>query len=187
MKSFQNSSTKHKFASERAQAMAEFAIALPVLLMLLIGIFEVGRLIFIYAAVNNASREAARYASAVGLNDAGNDKYRDCDAIRTMAKRSAFFVTLPNNNIQIQYYRPNKNVDGTDLVVSGVLSEAYLGYECDQGTGEDPEVLEPDSGDRVKVTVTISYSPMLRLIPLKARTITSTSTRTILGVLELEP
>lgn len=166
--------------------MAEFAIALPVLLMILVGTFEVGRLIFTYAAVNNASREAARYASAVGLNDAGNDKYRDCAAIREMAKRSAFFINLPNNNIQIKYYRPNKDADGKDVVVSGVLSEADLGYVCDQGSGEDPDVARPESGDRVKVTVTIAYSPMLKLIPIEARTITTSSTRTILGVFELE-
>ena len=56
---FQNQRT----AGKRAQAIVEFAIVLPILLMLLVGIFEVGRLIFMYAAVTNASREAARYGS----------------------------------------------------------------------------------------------------------------------------
>src|SRR5512138_3653877 len=82
-----------KNSSRRAQAIVEFAIVLPILLMMLVGILEVGRLIFIYAAVNNASREAVRYASAVGLNNAGTvDKYNDCAGIREMARRSAFFV-----------------------------------------------------------------------------------------------
>jgi len=56
------------------QAIVEFAIALPILLALLVGILEVGRMLFIYAAVTNASREAVRYASAVGLDDSGSYK-----------------------------------------------------------------------------------------------------------------
>ena len=42
---------------ERAQAIVEFAIALPILMFMLVGIIEVGRLIYAYAAVINASRE----------------------------------------------------------------------------------------------------------------------------------
>lgn len=179
------SSTKQKTPSERAQAMAEFAIALPVLMLILVGILEAGRLMLIYASINNASREASRYASAYGLNDNNREKYKDCDAIRAAAQRSAFLMNLPDNNIVIQYYRPQKDGIGNDIVVSGVLSETLLSYECDQGSGVDPDV-SVKSGDRVKVTVNAAYSPMLRLIPLRARTITSVSSRTILGILELE-
>src|SRR4030095_776329 len=50
----------NKLLQERAQAIVEFAIALPILMALLVGILEVGRMVFIYSAVNNASREAAR-------------------------------------------------------------------------------------------------------------------------------
>ena len=72
----------------RAQAMVEFALVLMILMVVLVGILEVGRLLFIYAAVNNASREATRYASAIGLDDSGNAKYQYCDGIRNMAQRS---------------------------------------------------------------------------------------------------
>lgn len=186
-----NSSMKLKMPTERAQAMAEFAIALPVLLLILVGIFEVGRLMLIYSSINNASREAVRYASAYGLNDNNRNKFRDCEAIRTTAQRSAFLINVPNNNIQIQYYRPNKNADGTDVVdgVTGALSETLIpspGDVCNAASGEDGDV-SVKSGDRVKVTVSVSYSPMLRIVPFRPRTITSASTRTILGILELEP
>ena len=49
-----------------AQAMVEFAIALPVLLLLLYGILEAGRLLFLYSTVVTASRQAVRYGSATG-------------------------------------------------------------------------------------------------------------------------
>src|SRR6266545_1170282 len=81
--------------AERAQAIVEFALVLPILMMMLVGIFEVGRLIYTYAAVNNASREAARYGSAIGLDDTGTYlKYRYCDGIKNAATRSAYFTPL---------------------------------------------------------------------------------------------
>src|SRR6266545_2337009 len=90
-----NFKQKQKYFNEQAQAIVEFAIVLPILLVLLVGILEVGRMIFIYAAINNASREAARYASAWGLSDNGvTKKFNDCAGIREMARRSAFFVDL---------------------------------------------------------------------------------------------
>ena len=51
--------------SKRAQAMVEFMLALPVLVALIYGIIEVSRLVFIFASVSNASRQAARYGAGV--------------------------------------------------------------------------------------------------------------------------
>ena len=41
------------------------------------------------------------------------------------------------------------------------------------------------SGDRVEVTVQADYEPMVRLIPISARTFTSSSARTYLGLVAL--
>lgn len=84
-----------KVQGARAQAIVEFALVLMILMVILVGILEVGRLVFMYAAVNNASREAARYASAYGLDDSGNYlKYQYCQGIHDVAQRSAFFTPL---------------------------------------------------------------------------------------------
>ena len=64
--------------AQHAQAIVEFALVLPILMVMLVGIFEVGRLLFIYTAVTNASREAARFGSALGYDDDGYHKYKDC-------------------------------------------------------------------------------------------------------------
>ena len=159
-------------SKERAQAIVEFAIVLPILMMLLVGILEVGRMIFIYSAVNNASREAARYASAVGLADGGvYNKYQYCSEIRNVARRSAFFMTLPDANITINYD------DGPAYVNTPFAS-------CPAGTTANTS-LNVDSGQRVTVTVNASYSPMVTLIPINSRTFSSRSSRTIVGILEL--
>ena len=62
--------------------MVEFAIALPVLLLLLYGILEAGRLLFVYSTVVTASRQAARYGATTGENGSGVPRYQDCDGIR---------------------------------------------------------------------------------------------------------
>ena len=56
----------------KAQAMVEFALALPLLLLLLYGILETGRLLFMYSTVVTASRQAVRYGSATGT---GNETF----------------------------------------------------------------------------------------------------------------
>jgi TadE-like protein len=46
----------------RAQALTEFALVLPIFLLILLGLFDVGRGVFIYNGLTNAAREAARLA-----------------------------------------------------------------------------------------------------------------------------
>lgn len=49
-------------------AMVEFAIALPLLLLLLFGIAEFGRMLFQYNSLLQASRDAGRYAASEAWN-----------------------------------------------------------------------------------------------------------------------
>ena len=49
-------------AEPRGQGMVEFAIILPVFVLLLVGLFDVGRAVYAYNTVNNAAREAGRLA-----------------------------------------------------------------------------------------------------------------------------
>lgn len=55
--------TRHRGArAERGAAAVEFAIVLTVLLLILLGIIDFGRLLFVSQAVKSASREGARTA-----------------------------------------------------------------------------------------------------------------------------
>ncbi len=53
---------KHK-NKERGQSMLEFALTLPVLLIVLAGLLDLGRLYFAYVAVTDAAGEGASYAA----------------------------------------------------------------------------------------------------------------------------
>lgn len=60
----------HQFRkTEKGQAIVEMALILPILLMLLFGIIEFGRILNTYMIVTEISREAAR-KGAVGGTDA---------------------------------------------------------------------------------------------------------------------
>lgn len=49
--------------SKKGQALVETALTLPLLLLILMGIVEFGRIFNAYLIVTNASREGARYAA----------------------------------------------------------------------------------------------------------------------------
>ena len=52
----------HHRSGQRSQALIEFALVSPVLLLLLFGVIDLGRAIFYYDAINHAAREGARVA-----------------------------------------------------------------------------------------------------------------------------
>lgn len=47
----------------RGQALVEFALALPIFLMLMMAVFDLGRAIYMYNGVSQAAREIARVTS----------------------------------------------------------------------------------------------------------------------------
>lgn len=53
---------------EKAQSMVEFALVLPLLLLILMGIIEFGRIINCHMIIANLAREGARFG-AVGYSD----------------------------------------------------------------------------------------------------------------------
>ncbi len=59
----------NKIKNKKGQSIVELALLLPVILMLLLGIVEFGRVYGSYMIITNASRQGAR-AGAVGANDA---------------------------------------------------------------------------------------------------------------------
>jgi Flp pilus assembly protein TadG len=162
-----------KNSKKNAQAIIEFALILPFLLALLIGILEFGRLVFIYAAVTNASREAVRFGSAIGFEDnTYYRKYQYCSAIREVAKVSSFLVDLQDSNIVIEY----DNGPGSPIFDT-----------CPVGVVRDTTIVVNTGQDRVKVTVSANYSPLTKLLPISSQTITSSSSRTILGYAQVGP
>jgi len=154
----------------QAQAMVEFMLALPVLLLLIYGIVEVARLIFIYSSVTNASRQAARYGAASGLNSDGIPRFQDCEGIREVANRSAFIVEFDEINIT---YDRGVASDGSQIPIAGVDPSPHSDT-CPIAFND------VHNGDRIIVQVSTTYEPIITIVPLDPFPIVATSARTFL-------
>ncbi len=53
-------STRHR---GRGQSLVEFALVIPIFLLIMVAIFDLGRAVFAYNSVTNAAREGARFAA----------------------------------------------------------------------------------------------------------------------------
>ena len=63
--------------------MLEFAVALPLLVVFVVGIFDFGEAFNVKQKLNNITREAARFASAFPTNDLdaiGTPRFNHCDS-----------------------------------------------------------------------------------------------------------
>lgn len=60
---------RRKAADARGQSVVELALLLPVLMLILVGAIDLGRLVQAEVVVNNAARVGAQYASVQGVGD----------------------------------------------------------------------------------------------------------------------
>ncbi len=173
----------------RGQGLVEFALILPLLLLLVFGIIEVGRLLLIYTTVQAASREAGRYASAAGEVSDGIPYYLDKPGIINSARRIASLLASPTASI---------NISGDDWCVVNPDSpppcSLWGTITYDSGPGTDTFTPASPSDvrlrDRVNVTVITHYDPIpaiLGIVPLQGFDITATTSRTIIKEVSIEP
>ena len=143
---------------EKAQGLVEFSLVLPLLMMLIFGIIEFGRLLFVYSAVTTASREAARYGSAAGEVTAGTLRFMDCAGIEAAARRVGILADISAVNISYD------SGPGTATISGG----------C-------PPAPDEIIGGRHRVVVQVSaeYQPLVPLVGLESFSINSQSARTI--------
>jgi hypothetical protein len=62
--------TKSQITEESGQSLVELVIVLPLLLLILAGVFDVGRAMQVYVVMLNASREAAMHGAAAEIETA---------------------------------------------------------------------------------------------------------------------
>lgn len=85
----------------RGQTLAEFALALPVFLLIMLAVFDVGRAVFTYNTITNAAREGARLAIV-------NQTEASIDA-RAMAQAGG--IQADPNKVVVSYREPGPNND----------------------------------------------------------------------------
>lgn len=105
----------HYFRKQNGQSLAELAIVLPLLLILLLGIFDIGNGFSTYIALSNASREGTRW-----LTIHPNDK--DGAAARIYAEAGS--VGLGQDTIAVTFL-PDKSRYNAGEAVTIQVAHSY--------------------------------------------------------------
>jgi Flp pilus assembly protein TadG len=110
-------------AARRGQSLAEFALALPILFILTLGVIDGGRLVFCLGTLDYAVEEAARYA--------GLPSTTSTSEVQAYVSTHAYFMDVPSSSVSV------------------VVNDGATAYGSRA------------SGDRVAVSATYIYSPIV--------------------------
>ena len=130
---------RNSLRSDRAQALVETALILPLLLMLIVGLFDVGRAIWLSNTLATAVREGSRYGIVHGAlsgspTGPGSASYTppNIDTVITTQVRN-YSGGVPSNLVVLSTWPDGNANRGSRIVVSAsflftpILSQVFLG------------------------------------------------------------
>src|ERR671932_178674 len=94
---------------ERGQSLIELALTLPILMLILTGVLDLGRAYYAYITVTNAAREGARWGADYQTDNAG---------ILAAAKAEAAGSGFPIDSCTITVSTPNGTSQGNPITVT---------------------------------------------------------------------
>jgi Flp pilus assembly protein TadG len=124
--------------ADQAQALVEMALMLPVLVLLLVGVFDLGRAVWLSNSLAMAVREGTRYGVVHGALSAspagpGSATYTAPDVDTAIASSVQRYATgIPDLTVHASWPDGNAN-RGSRIVVSAsfpftpILAQAFLG------------------------------------------------------------
>lgn len=90
--------------ADRGQSLVEFALLVPILILLIFGLFDFGRAIYAYNAVSNAAREGARIA----IVDQGPTSGVSLAAQEAANQATSLGLNPADaNQVRVQYQKPD--------------------------------------------------------------------------------
>jgi Flp pilus assembly protein TadG len=139
--------------SERGGVAVEFAILLPVFLLLVFGIIDFAHALYMQQVITSASREGARYATKYHTNNSGN---------RILP--SALSPTISNYIIKTSAENGGAGGYGLDHLLASDASPTVIDYT---NATISPGYTTGNPGDDITVTVraTKNWFVINRLIP----------------------
>jgi len=142
------------FRKSNGQSLVEFSLALPIMLLLVLGVVEFGLGIRSYVSLTNSVREGARFAS-VG-NPAGDPA--DCDG--TTSDTVYGRVCYTNSTLDLDELDPDVSYPEGTLPGSPVIVSADYTYNFVTPLGG---FLSFFSGDTFPTSIELSTSSNMRL------------------------
>ena len=123
-KVFRSGKRKNPVPGFKGQDLIEFAIMLPFLLIVLIGVVDLGRVFHASITVANATRTGARYATSYGYDTIGGAINFDTAEIGARAQTEAQNSGLVLDSVSVNC--PGSCVHGGPVVVSATHDFAFL-------------------------------------------------------------
>ena len=95
--------TKLTRRHSKGQALVEFALVVPIFLLLVLGLFDMGRAVLYYSTISNASREAVR----LGIVDqnTGDIRQEAVDSASTL-------MSVATADVTVEYLAPDLSAGG---------------------------------------------------------------------------
>jgi len=122
----------------RGQSLVEFALVIPIILLLVVGFFEIGRAVFAYNTIANAARQAVRVAAVNQVpNLTGCDQTRPVDdltdlrwSLRGCAIAAAAPLGITTANVAVQYKPPpSTNLTCAPAIRIGCIAAVTVTYD----------------------------------------------------------
>nr|MBC7243923.1 pilus assembly protein [Chloroflexota bacterium] len=95
-----NRTTKRQ--RERGESLVELALVLPVLLLILISILDLGRAVYAYHVVANCAREGARFGATAEINPTAVADVVRNTAVGLDTSQLSVTVTYPTNAVRVE-------------------------------------------------------------------------------------
>ena len=152
---------------ERGQSLVETALVLPIFILLLVVLFDLGRAVFTLSTVGEAARQGTRVGAVNQIPSA-----LDCDERR------------PVENPSTAYWAPRECAAMAGRVVGVELADVTVSYSAPVGsslTCEDGPPPDLQVGCVVTVTVEAEWQPITPIVSgiVGTMTLTGTSEMTI--------
>lgn len=147
--------------SEEGAQLLEFAIALPLLAVFLVGIFDFGQALNFKQELNNAAREGARLGSMQSTRDLTQDSPDSVKAIRDVV--ASYMTAAGVDNCGIGGVLPTSSGVLTWTVTHACPSGGNLTLTIDRGTTVTVTSSDGRTLDVVCTTVRILYPFQWRL------------------------
>lgn len=109
----------------RGQSLVEFSLVFPIIILLIVGFFEIGRAVFAYNTIANAARQGVRVATVNQLSQVTDcdgtrpveDPYEPHWSIRGCAIAAGNVIGIRTSNVSVSYAAP----PGTTLTCDPTL------------------------------------------------------------------
>lgn len=99
----------------RGNALVEFALSFPVMLLVTLMIFDVGRALFVYTSVNNLAAEGVRYASVHGIT---SPEPRTITQVQNFVVARAAGLDPDLVNVTVNYEESSVTGDAVEITVT---------------------------------------------------------------------